>query len=228
MTPTILLVEDDPVIAQNERDALERDGYRVEHRATGEAGVEAVRALLPDLVVLDVGLPGMDGLQVLRQLKSQFPKLPVVLASARAEEVDRVVGLEMGADDYVTKPFSLRELSARVKARLRSRFEPAPPVPEKILLGRFTADVRRRVVHRPEGDTRLTTTEAALLGYLVARPGESVSREALLEEVWEEGEALSLRKVDGAIKKLRAKIEEEPSSPRHVLTVHGKGYRYEP
>src|SRR5262245_38136678 len=103
-TTTILLVEDDPVVAQNERDALEREGFRVEHRVTGEAGVAAVREVAPDLVVLDVGLPGMDGLEVLKQLKSQFPKLPVVLASARSEEVDRVVGLEMGADDYVTKP----------------------------------------------------------------------------------------------------------------------------
>lgn len=227
--PKILLVEDDAVLARGVQDALEKEGFRVERRATGDEGLEAAVALAPDLVLLDVGLPGIDGLEVLRRLKALRPRLPVVITSARDDEFDRVLGLELGGDDYVTKPFSLRELTARIRARLRGSDDRSTPVvDEQFAFGSMRADLRRRIVHRPQRDERLTSTECALLGYLIGHRGADVSREELLEKVWQEDGSVTPRKVDNIVKKLRSKVEDDPSRPQYILTVHGKGYRFEP
>ncbi len=224
-------MEDDALLARSEREALEHEGYAVRIAADGDGGLDAALHGSPDLVILDVGLPGMDGLELLRRLKAARPELPVLIASARDDEFDRVLGLEMGGDDYLTKPFSLREMVARVRARLRAgehrHAETGDPGGD-LALGDARIDLRRRIVARGGRETRLTTIEAALLDYLARRKGRDVGRQELLEYVWEESTTITPRKVDNVVKKLRAKIEADPSHPRHILTVHGKGYRLEP
>ncbi|MCB9763646.1 MAG: response regulator transcription factor [Alphaproteobacteria bacterium] len=225
----IVLIEDDDTIALGLVTALRHERYEVEHYDNGEDGLDAVIARPPDLLLLDVMLPGIDGLTVLRRLKAEHPAVQVVMLTARGEELDRVLGLEMGADDYVTKPFSLRELIARVKARLRGR--PAETsrnkVPDTFSFDEVEVDFRRRVLRNKEVEHRLTTHEARVLGYLVANRGKDVARESLLEEVWGYSANMTTRTVDNQILKLRKKIEKVPSDPRHILTVHGTGYRFE-
>ncbi len=179
-------------------------------------------------------LPGMDGLSVLRAAKSEHPNVQIIMLTARNEELDRVLGLEMGADDYVTKPFSLRELIARVKARLRGRQStpaaaaaPKAATPDVFTFGEIKVDLRRRIVTRGDEELRLTTHEGAVLAYLIANRGRAVSREELLEQVWGYTATMTTRTVDNQVLKLRKKLEERPSDPRHILTVHGTGYRFE-
>lgn len=206
--------------------ALEHAGYHVRSYDRGESGLDAVAEDPPDLVLLDINLPGIDGLEVLRRLKDAHPEIPVILLTANASETDRVTGLESGADDYVTKPFSLRELLARVKVRLRDRL-PDIRVPDVFRFGELEVDLRRRVLRREGAEYRLTTHEAGVLGYLIANRGRDVTREELLEKVWGYSPSMNTRTVDNQILKLRKKIEEHPADPRHILTVHGVGYRFE-
>jgi two-component system alkaline phosphatase synthesis response regulator PhoP len=163
---------------------------------------------------------------VLKRVKGEHPELPIILLTAKSAEVDRVLGLELGADDYVVKPFSLRELIARVKARLRAR--PAPPrAPEVFRFGQNEVDLRRRILFRSGEEHRMTTHEAGVLAYLIANKGRDVSREELLTNVWGYSPSMATRTVDNQILKLRKKIEDTPSDPRHILTIHGTGYRFE-
>ncbi|MED5374329.1 MAG: response regulator transcription factor [Myxococcota bacterium] len=227
----ILVIEDDETIALGIVTAL-RQSYEVEHFDTGEAGLEAIRQSPPQILLLDVMLPGMDGLTVLRTVKAEHPSVQVIMLTARNEELDRVLGLEMGADDYVTKPFSLRELLARVKARLRSAAvaHSAPETtdtPDTFSFGTVEVDLRRRIVIKDGQELRLTTHEGAVLAYLIAHRGRAVSREELLEQVWGYTATMTTRTVDNQILKLRKKLEEVPSDPRHILTVHRTGYRFE-
>ncbi len=224
---SVFVVEDDETIALGLVTALEHASYRVRHFDRGELALEAVAEDPPDLLLLDVMLPGMDGLGVLARLKDSNPEIPVILLTAKAAEADRVDGLERGADDYVTKPFSLRELLARVKARLRDRL-PDLRMPDVYRFGEVEVDLRRRVLQRGKEEHRLTTHEAGVLGYLIASRGRDVTREELLEKVWGYSPSMNTRTVDNQILKLRKKIEDIPADPRHILTVHGIGYRFEP
>ena len=228
--PRIVVVEDDETIALGVVNALRHERYEVEHFDNGEDAVIAMASAPPDVLLLDVMLPGMDGLDVLRRVKSTQPQIQVIMLTAKSEELDRVLGLEMGADDYVTKPFSLRELMARVKARLRSRpasDEKKSEIPDRFTFGDVEVDLRRRILTRLGVEHRLTTHEAWVLGYLIAHRGRAVSREELLEQVWGYSAAMTTRTVDNQILKLRKKLEATPSDPRHILTVHGTGYRFE-
>jgi len=223
----IMLIEDDETIALGVVTAL-KHSYDVVHFDNGEAGLAAIEKEAPAVLLLDVMLPGMDGLEVLRRVKAEHPSVEVIMLTARTEELDRVLGLEMGADDYVTKPFSLRELSARVKARLRGRKKTDEvAVPDEFAFGVCHVDLRRRVVTRGAEEHRLTTHEALVLGYLIANRGRNVSRDELLEKVWGYNAATTTRTVDNQILKLRKKVEPTPRDPRHILTVHGTGYRFE-
>lgn len=223
----ILVVEDDSTIAMGLVAALEHERFGVRHVDTGEKAIEAVRDRTPDLVLCDIMLPGVDGLQVMRTIKSEFPSVPVIMLTARTDEIDRVMGLEMGADDYVTKPFSIREVTARVKARLRERTA-EPRTPDVFHFGNVRVDLRRRILWKDGEESHLTTHEAGTLAYLITHRGRDVSRDELLQEVWGYSAALTTRTVDNQILKLRKKIEEVPGTPRHILTVHGTGYRFEP
>lgn len=222
----ILIIEDDDTIAKGLVSALEHERFHVRHADTGERGLEMLRDDAPDLLLSDIMLPGIDGLQVMRTVKAEHPTLPVIMLTAKTDEIDRVMGLEMGADDYVTKPFSIREVIARVKARLRERTQERS-VPDTFRFGKVDVDLRRRVLTRDGKESRLTTHEAGTLGYLIANRGRDVSRDELLQNVWGYTAALTTRTVDNQILKLRKKIEDTPGKPRHILTVHGTGYRFE-
>jgi DNA-binding response OmpR family regulator len=223
----ILVVEDDHTIALGLVGALQHERFQVRHADSGERALAEVRQRLPDLVLCDIMLPGIDGLTVMRTLKSDHPGLPVLLLTARSDEIDRVMGLELGADDYITKPFSVREVVARVKARLRER-SPDTRAPELYSFGRVKVDLRRRILWKDGEESHLTTHEAGTLQHLIQHRGRDVSRDELLEQVWGYTAALTTRTVDNQILKLRKKIEDTPSQPRHILTVHGTGYRFEP
>jgi DNA-binding response OmpR family regulator len=228
----IFVVEDDETIALGLVNALRHESYAVAHFDNGEAALAQAANQPPDLVLLDIMLPGLDGLEILRKLKNLSPAPQVILLTAKTEELDRVLGLELGADDYVTKPFSLRELKARVKARLRNqRSDSSAEESNKTDLNHFSdveIDLRRRILRKGDKEHRLTTHEAGVLAFLIAHQGNNVSREQLLEEVWGYSPNMATRTVDNQILKLRKKIEDVPSDPRHILTVHGTGYRFEP
>ena len=224
--PSILLIEDDETIAKGLVAALEHERFDVRHADNGEDGLQMIRERSPDLLLSDIMLPGMDGLAVMRVVKQEFPGIPVIMLTAKSDEIDRVMGLEMGADDYVTKPFSVREVVARVKARLRERVTERR-TPDQFSFGDVQVDLRRRVLTRDGKESRLTTHEAGTLAYLITHRGRDVSRDELLQNVWGYTAALTTRTVDNQILKLRKKIEQTPSQPRHILTVHGTGYRFE-
>jgi len=227
----VVVVEDDETIALGIVNALQHERYDVRHFDNGEDAVAALASESADVMLLDLMLPGMDGLQVLREVKASRPEIQVIVLTAKGEELDRVLGLEMGADDYVTKPFSLRELMARVKARLRNRSRPEDgqgKVPDEFVFGSVDVDLRRRVLRKSGVEHRLTTHESGVLGYLIAHRGRDVSREELLQEVWGYSPNMTTRIVDNQILKLRKKVEDVPGDPRHILTVHGTGYRFEP
>ena len=227
LVAAVMVVEDDETLALGLVSALELAGYGVRHFDNGEDALDDVEAEPPDLAILDWMLPGMTGIEVLGRLKRSHPEIPVILLTAKGEEDDRVAGLEAGADDYVTKPFHVRELIARVKARLRA-LNVEPTAPGELKLASATVDLKRRIVTKDGTEERLTTHEAGVLSYLAARAGTDVSREELLEKVWGYSPNMNTRTVDNQILKLRKKLETTPADPRHILTVHGKGYRFEP
>ena len=228
-TPTrVLVVEDDPTVAEVVTRYLEREGFAVESVGDGNEALASADAQVPDLVVLDIMLPGLDGLEVCRRLRSRAP-IPVVMLTARGSEEDRVLGLELGADDYVSKPFSPRELTARVKAVLRRAGSPLGEVDTagtvefdglQIDLGAREARVHGELV-------ALTAREFELLAFLVRRPRQVFRRDELLEHVWgyTYGDTST---VTVHIRRLREKIEDDPSTPRRITTVWGVGYRFDP
>ncbi len=228
----ILVVDDEPKIAQIARDYLEHAGFVVVSAASGPAALESVAAERPDLVVLDLGLPGMDGLDVTRRIR-QDGNLPIIILTARDDEVDKLVGLELGADDYLTKPFSPRELVARIRAVLR-RAEAAPAVPPPgspatagtIRARDVTIDVDRMWVDVGGTPVDLTPTEFQLLIALARRPGQIRTRSQLLDAVHGVAFEAYERAIDTHIKNLRRKLEPDPRIPRYILTVHGVGYRF--
>jgi len=221
----ILIVEDEPAMVAGLRDNFEYEGYDVISADDGVAGLE--RALLddPDLVVLDVMMPRMSGLDVCKELKAKRPSLPIIMLTARGQEIDKVVGLELGADDYVTKPFSVRELMARVKAVLR-RVSPPATAPEVYRFGDVEVNIRSNEVRRAGKPVELSSKEFALLAYFISHPAETLSRDRLLDEVWGYENYPNTRTVDTHIVHLRQKLEPNPEEPRLILTVHGTGYKF--
>jgi DNA-binding response OmpR family regulator len=225
----VLVVEDDATVADVLRRYLERDGFEVERASDGRAAVEMAVASPPDLMVLDLMLPGLDGLEVFRTVRAKAP-VPVIMLTARGDESDRVAGLELGADDYVAKPFSPRELIARVKSVLR-RAQGAPSgveaLPARLSAGSIEVDVSAREVEVGGQPAALTVREFDLLVFLMAHPRRVFRREELLDRVW--GYTFGdLSTVTVHVRRLREKVERDPSMPQHIKTVWGVGYRFEP
>jgi two-component system alkaline phosphatase synthesis response regulator PhoP len=221
---TVLVVDDEPRIVELARDYLEHAGYRVLTAADGETALAAVDRDRPDLVVLDLGLPEVDGLEVTRRVR-RTSRVPIVMLTARDDELDRILGLELGADDYLTKPFSPRELVARVRAVLR-RGEPADPDAEVIRAGDVLIDVPRMHVQAAGRVVELTATEFQLLATLARRPGRIFTRDQLLDALHGVAFESYERAIDTHVKNLRRKLEPDPRRPRYVLTVYGVGYRF--
>ena len=225
----VLIVEDNHSLAFGLRNNLEIEGYDVDVADDGPSGLAAARRLHPDLIVLDLMIPGMDGYRVLRQLREDGLTMPVLILTARGEEADKVLGFRLGADDYVTKPFGVLELLARVQALLR-RSRPAPGAPTQPLqrFGEVEVEATTRSVRRKGDLVALTPMEFDLLVALLRRQGAVASRLELLKEVWGHSSAVLTRTVDTHIGELRRKLEHDPSTPRHILTVRKAGYRLAP
>ena len=223
----VLIVEDDPAILRGLKDNLLAESYEVLTASDGEAGYRLAREQEPDLVILDLMLPRMSGYEVCRKLRDQGITTPILMLTARGEEADRVLGLDLGADDYVTKPFSVRELLARVRAIVR-RANPPKPLPDELRFDDVVVDFRRYEARKGERRIEMTRKEYGLLRYLAARSGEVVRRDELLEEVWEYRTYPTTRTVDNHVLALRAKLEDGPAEPRHLITVHGVGYKFVP
>jgi two-component system alkaline phosphatase synthesis response regulator PhoP len=221
----ILIVEDEPKMVAGLRDNFEYEGYEVITAETGVAGLGRAISDSPDLVLLDVMMPQLSGLDVCKQLKVKRPSLPIIMLTARGQEIDKVVGLELGADDYVTKPFSIRELVARVKAVLR-RAQVLPRELERYSFGDTEVDMRGCQVRRAGKPVELSSMEFELLKHFLCHPGETLSRDRLLDEVWGYDHYPTTRTVDAHIARLRHKLEPVPEEPRYFLTVHGTGYKF--
>ena len=221
----VLIVEDNADLAFGLRNNLELEGYEVRVAADGRAGLEAFRAAGADVVVLDLMLPELDGFDVLRELRKRDARVPILILTARGEEMDKVLGLRLGADDYVTKPFGLLELLARVEALLR-RSAPVPPsATAATSYGAIEVDPSTRSVTRGGARVDLAPKELDLLLALLRRDGAVVSRAELLDEVWGYASEVLSRTVDTHIAELRRKLEDDPANPRHILTVRKTGYR---
>jgi two-component system, OmpR family, response regulator RegX3 len=224
---TIVVAEDEAAIRDIVTHHLEREGFLVAAAPDGPAALRRARTLA-DLLILDIGLPGIDGLEVARTLKRERPSLPIVMLTGRCDEVDRVVGFELGVDDYICKPFSPRELAARVKAVLRRSGTPVEPAGRILSFGRLEIDERACEVRVDGYDVRLKPREFAQLLELAANPGVALSRERLVEKVWGFDFDGDVRTIDVHVRRLRAKVEEARSLPSMVRTVHGLGYKFTP
>src|SRR6266511_1634799 len=223
---TVLVVDDEPTIREIVAGYLQRDGYRTLEAADGNRARELIENDGPDLVILDLMLPGTDGLELCRWIRSRS-RLPVIMLTARGEESDRIVGLELGADDYVTKPFSPRELTARVRTVLR-RAEPESVSAERLTFDGLVIDSASREVRKNDSPLRLTAREFELLWFVASHPRRVFSREQLMRRVWGYSAALDTGTVTVHVRRLREKIEDDPSRPRHLETVWGVGYRFTP
>ena len=226
MKSKILIVEDEPAMVAGLRDNFEYEGYDVISAEDGVSGLDRALNDAPDLVVLDVMMPRMSGLDVCKQLKAKRPSVPIIMLTARGQEIDKVVGLELGADDYVTKPFSIRELMARVKAVLRRSSSSQQTATEVYRFSDVEVNVRSNEVRRNGELVDLSSKEFALLAYFIAHPVETLSRDRLLDAVWGYENYPSTRTVDTHIVHLRQKLEPNPEEPRFILTVHGTGYKF--
>jgi DNA-binding response OmpR family regulator len=232
--PTILVVEDDPTLLDTLEYNLTRQQYRVCTASDGVTALDIARQEKPDLVVLDLMLPGLDGLEVCRILRQEMI-VPILMLTARDDEIDKIVGLEVGADDYMTKPFSMRELLARIKAQLRrlsfaqQETNDAEPVsgPDRLVLGDLVVDAGRREVTLKGTPLRLKPKEYDLLLFLTRNRNMALSRDLILERVWGWDYDGGTRTVDVHVRWLRAKIEEDPAKPTRIITVRGVGYRFE-
>jgi DNA-binding response OmpR family regulator len=222
---TILVVEDEPAIARVARDYLEHAGFDVRVVGDGNAALVAARGSKPDLIVLDLGLPGRDGLDVTRELR-RSSTVPIVMLTARGDESDRIVGLELGADDYVVKPFSPKELVARVRAVLRRTDTAAAAPPEMIRAGDVALDTTRMRATVGDRTVSLTPTEFELVATLARQPGRIFTRSQLLDAVHGVAFESYERAIDSHVKNIRRKLEPDPRRPRYLLTAHGVGYRF--
>lgn len=236
MSKRVLIVEDEKNIVDILSFNLSKEGYDTLEAYDGQAGLQLALEQDPDLILLDLMLPKMDGFDVCRNLRQAGRNTPVIMLTAREEETDKVLGLELGADDYITKPFSMRELLARVKANIRrnemvASAAPAGAVPrpagQRLELGRISIDPELMVVYKDNRPLELTQREYELIRFLASQPGKVFSREALMEHVWNyEGYVGDVRAVDVAVRRLREKIEDDPAAPQFVVTRRGLGYYF--
>ena len=222
----ILIIEDDQAILRGLKDNLEFESYEVLTAADGKKGYDLARTADPDLIVLDLMLPRMNGYEICQQLRSAGRTMPILILTARGEEVERIRGLDLGADDYVTKPFSVPELLARVRAVLRRTERGRPLVKiNQLQFEDVTVDFNRFEARNGDRELKLSRKEFGVLRFLAEREGEVVTRDELLDQVWGYDRYPTTRTVDNHIASLRAKVERNPSEPRHLLTVHGVGYK---
>lgn len=233
MAQNILVVEDEPALQDTLRYNLERAGYQVKVIGDGIQALESARNDPPDLILMDIMLPGLDGIEITRILRHEI-STPIIMLTAKDDEIDRVIGLEIGADDYLTKPFSMRELMARVKAQFRrvrlvknEIQENNSPADNKIILDNLTIDTGRREIQLDDQMLSLKPKEYELLHYLAIHKGQVLSRDSILEKVWGWDFSGGSRTVDVHVRWLREKIESNPSNPERIITIRGVGYRFE-
>lgn len=221
----ILFVEDEPQMQRGVKDNLELEGYEVDLAGDGKAGLQKLLENSYDLILLDVMLPQMSGLDVCKKAREKGVTAPIIMLTAKGEEIDKVLGLELGADDYITKPFGLRELLARVKAVLRRSEGTTGGPTQRMVLGSVEIDFATYNASRSGENLPMTPKEFEILKFLWHHRNKAVSRDQLLTNVWGYDESISTRTVDNFILKLRQKIEDDPARPKHILTIHGLGYK---
>ena len=221
----VLIIEDEPNMVLGLKDSCEYEGYEVAVACDGKEGLEKASTEKPDIILLDVMLPLMSGLDVCRTLRNRGFEIPILMLTARGEEMDKVVGLEVGADDYVTKPFSIKELLARVRAHLRRSSKQLVEL-ESFSFGDVELNFKKLTARKGGQALDVSAREFEILRYLIRHRGETVTRDQMLDEVWGYDSTPITRTVDNHIAKLRQKIEQDPSEPRHIITVHRLGYRF--
>jgi DNA-binding response OmpR family regulator len=224
---TILLVEDDPALALGLRDTLEFEGFRVLHAERGADGLQLAEQQKPDCIILDLMLPDMNGYQICEHLRTSDDPVPIIMLTARGQEADKIRGLDAGADDYVTKPFSVGELIARLRALFR-RGARGQNQAQRFMIGEVAIDASAHTLTRDQHTTQITFYEVELLKLLHDRVGQPVSRDEILDKVWGTKSNPTNRTVDNFVVKLRKKLEPMPDKPRHILTVYGFGYKLVP
>lgn len=228
MKKKILIVEDEPGILLSLKDELESENYEVIHAEDGEKGLKTARDMMPDLIILDVMMPKLNGFEVCKQLRQEGNRTPILMLTVKDKEIDKVLGLELGADDYVTKPFSLREVVARVKAILR-RTEDLLDELNTCSIGDIHLDFRKYEVYRGEMSIELTPLEYRMLKILIMKKEQVITRNDLLDAIWGEDEiVVSSRTIDSHIANIRKKIEDDPSNPKHIINIWGVGYKLIP
>jgi DNA-binding response OmpR family regulator len=221
----ILIIEDDPAIRLGLKESFNNEGYAVTETDSGDKGFEKAKTGEFDLIILDLILPNKDGIEVCRDLRSDGVKSPIIMVTSRKEEIDKILGLEIGADDYVTKPFSIRELLARVKALIRrSTYEPGDI--EEVSFAELKINFKKQEMVKRNNPVKLSATEYRILHYFIDHEGEVISRDKFLDEVWGYESFPTTRTVDNYILSLRKKIEDDPTNPKHLLTVHKVGYKF--
>ncbi len=226
MKEKILIIEDEEDLVKGLKLNLLDEGYVVDYALNGKEGLGKALTEKPDLILLDIMLPGMNGLDICKELRRNNMDIPILMLTAKGEEIDKVIGLEMGADDYISKPFSIRELLARIKAHLRRENRGSETIPEVVHLESIKIDFGHFKVIRANNETDLTSLEVDVLRYLISKNGKVVSRDDLLDKIWGYEKFPTTRTIDNHILKLRKKVEEDPNHPKHILTVYGGGYRF--
>jgi two-component system alkaline phosphatase synthesis response regulator PhoP len=224
--PKVLIVEDDESMGTALKDGFSYEGYEVRFAGDGAAGLKLATEESPDLIILDVMLPKMSGLDVCKEIRKTGSAVPIIMLTARGQEIDKVLGLKLGADDYVTKPFGFMELMARVEALLRRAAGKSGHAADTCRFGDITVDFKKAEVRRKGKLLDLSARELRLLQYFIEHKGEVIPRDRLLDEVWGYDEAPLTRTVDMHVAKLRKKIEGKPSDPQYIVTVHGLGYKF--
>jgi two-component system alkaline phosphatase synthesis response regulator PhoP len=222
----ILIIEDEQDLIKGLKLNLSDEGFDVDWAVNGVEGLRKALEEAPDLIILDIMLPEMDGLEVCRELRQKNIGIPIIMLTAKGEEIDKVVGLEIGADDYITKPFSIRELLARIKTQLRRAEREVKAVPKVYSFGDIEIDFAQFKVRRKGKELDFTSLEMEILKYFIAHHGEVVARNDLLDKIWGYESYPTTRTIDNHILKLRKKIEEDPAHPRYILSVYGGGYRF--
>lgn len=226
MDEKILIIEDEEDLVKGLKLNLADEGYEVDWASNGEEGLRKAIEETPNLIILDIMLPKKNGLDVCRELRQKHVTIPIIMLTAKGEEIDKVVGLEIGADDYMTKPFSIRELLARIKAHLRREKREAKTIPDVYSFGDVEIDFTHFKVKHKDKQLDVTSLEVEILKYFIAHQGEVITRENLLDKIWGYEKYPTTRTIDNHILKLRKKIETDPSHPKYILSIYGEGYRF--